>query len=284
MLEHSVQLTYRDWSAVFLPSFGANTVRLRHGDKDLLRFPETMEQLRAAPYLYGMPLLMPPNRTEDGTFAFDGRAYRLPINEPRHRNHIHGFMADAPFLVKRLSESQVTCVYENNGERYPFRFRMTVTSKLDEQGFSQQIEIANRSNADLPVMLGFHTAFLEPETFSVPIGMRWETNERHIPTGRLLKLTELEREFRLGCRPRGLPISGFYTAAGQLARIGDYGYRVSDNFTQWVLFNGGGDQGYLCIEPQSGPVNGLNRPDGCIRLKQGESAQFWTAIFRGGER
>lgn len=284
MLEHSVHLTYGDWTAVIIPSFGANTVRLRHGDKDLLRFPETMEELRTAPYLFGMPLLMPPNRTEDGMFTFDGRAYRLPINEPRHRNHIHGFMADAPFRVKRLSESQMTSFYENNGERYPFRFRMTVTSKLEKQGFFQQVDIANRSNADIPVMLGFHTAFLEPETFSVPIGKRWETNERHIPTGRLLELTEKERELRQGCRPGGLSISGFYTAAGHLARIGEYVYRTSDNFTQWVLFNGGGDQGYLCVEPQSGPVNGLNRPNGCIRLKKGESVQFWTAISRGGER
>ncbi|MFC4597194.1 aldose 1-epimerase [Cohnella hongkongensis] len=283
MIGSSVQLQYRDWSAVVLPEFGANAIRLRDRDRDVLRAPDSAEQLREAPCLYGTPILMPPNRVEDGTFTFDGALYRLEINEPRHRNHIHGFLADAPFAVAALSDRQIVCVHENDGGRYPFPFRMTVAFSLGEEGFRQQIEILNTSSADIPVMLGLHTAFAEPATFSVPIGQRWETSDRHIPTGKLLELDEREREFVRGGIPGGAPISGFYTAAGHTARIGDYCYRVSERFTQWVLYNGGGDRGFLCVEPQSGPVNGLNRPDGYIRLKKKESVRFWTVISRGGE-
>ncbi|XID90643.1 aldose 1-epimerase [Paenibacillaceae bacterium WGS1546] len=284
MIGRSVHLQCRDWSAVVLPEFGANAVRLRYKDRDVLHTPVNAEQLRREPWLYGTPLLMPPNRVEDGTFSFDGETYRLEINEPRHRNHIHGFLATAPFAVEELSGNRVVCVHENKGGRYPFPFRMTVISSLGEEGFLQQIELHNPSNADIPVMLGLHTAFAEPETFSVPIGRRWETSDRHIPTGKLLELDERERGYVRGSRSIGVAISGFYTAAGHTAHIGDYRYRVSEMFTQWVLYNGGGGKGFLCIEPQSGPVNGLNRPDGYIRLKKKESVRFWAAISRGGEQ
>jgi len=283
MPENSLHLASGHWSATIWPGFGANTVRLRYKEQDILRWPAHAGELREAPHLYGMPLLVPPNRVEDGAFAFDGRTYRLERNEPRHGNHIHGFMADAPFTVAHTSGKEAVLQYENRGERYPFAFRMTVAVSLDDRGFRQEIVIANTADSEMPVMLGVHTAFVEPATFAVPIGRRWETNDRHLPTGALLELTAREREYRLGCRTGGEAISGFYTAIGQQARIGDFSYCMSGNFTQWVLFNGGGNKGYLCVEPQSGPVNGLNSPDGYIRLKRGESARFWTAVSREGE-
>ncbi|OXS55369.1 hypothetical protein B1A99_24215 [Cohnella sp. CIP 111063] len=282
-LGNSLHLAAGHWRATMWPGFGANTVRLRYKEQDILRCPTHARELREAPHLYGMPLLVPPNRVENGAFAFDGRTYRLQQNELQHGNHIHGFMADAPFRVVCASGNKAVCEYENRGERYPFAFRMTVAVSLDGRGFRQEIVIANTADSDMPVMLGIHTAFVEPATFCVPIGRRWETDGRHLPTGVLLELNAREREYRQGCRTGGEPISGFYTAIGQQARIGDFSYCMSNNFTQWVLFNGGGGKGFLCVEPQSGPVNGLNSPDGYIRLKKGESVRFWTSVSREGE-
>lgn len=286
MFEGAVYLNNREWSAVILPDVGANTVRLRHKEHDLLRFPENKEQLAQSPYLYGMPIILPPNRIENGAFHFDGKAYQLEINESLNGNHIHGFFAEAPFEVVSLSSNQLTCVYENRGERYPFWLDLLFTVTLHEKGIVHQLEIVNRADGDIPVAAGFHTTFAEPETFSVPIGKRWETNARHIPTGTMLELSGQEQQYVRGCRPHGLSISGFYTAAGHEAQIGEYRYRTSDNFSQWVLFNGGGNKRFLCVEPQSGPVNSLNRPDGYIRLKRKASLRFWTtisSISRGGE-
>ncbi|QMV41299.1 aldose 1-epimerase [Cohnella cholangitidis] len=282
MLENGLHLASGHWRATVLPGFGANTVRLRYKDQEILRCPDRIEHLMANPHVYGMPLLFPPNRVEDGTFDFDGRTYRLEINEPKNSNHIHGGMADAPFTIVRASGNEAVCEYENRGERYPFPFRMTVSASLNEDGFRQEIAILNSGDTDMPVMLGIHTTFAEPSSFRVPIGQRWATNDRHLPTGRMLELTEREREYREGCRTGGEPISGYYTATEQEAKIGGFSYCTSDHFTQWVLFNGGGGKGFLCVEPQSGPVNGLNRSDGYLRLKIGESARFWTAVSREG--
>jgi hypothetical protein len=40
----------------------------------------------------GQVLIPWPNRLEDGSYEFDGRRYQPPLNEPEHRNAIHGLV------------------------------------------------------------------------------------------------------------------------------------------------------------------------------------------------
>ena len=55
-------------------------------------------------------------------------------------------------------------------------------------------------------------------------------------------------------------------------------YEASKEFDHWILFNGGGNKGLLCVEPQLGAVNGLNKPDGHRVMKPGEVLTLWTKI------
>jgi len=40
----------------------------------------------------GQVLIPWPNRLQDGSYEFDGRRHQLPLNEPEHRNAIHGLV------------------------------------------------------------------------------------------------------------------------------------------------------------------------------------------------
>ena len=40
----------------------------------------------------GQVLIPWPNRLQDGRYEFDGRHHQLPLNEPEHRNAIHGLV------------------------------------------------------------------------------------------------------------------------------------------------------------------------------------------------
>src|SRR5271169_3475767 len=40
----------------------------------------------------GQVLIPWPNRLEDGSYEFNGCRYQLPLNEPEHRNAIHGLV------------------------------------------------------------------------------------------------------------------------------------------------------------------------------------------------
>lgn len=273
---NGVQLTCGKWQAEILPHCGANLISLKIGDYPILRTPESTEAYSQAPVLFGNPLLLPPNRTKDGCFFFQGTEYHLPINERNRNNHIHGLIHTAPFQLKTATNRRAVCSLTNQGEWFPFPFEMNVSFELDSNGLTQRIEIINIGPTSMPVLLGLHTTFCAPNIFVVPINRRWSTDVRYIPSGRLVDLTKQEITYKTGCRPEGQVITGFYTAEGHTARIGPIHYEASPLFTQWVLFNQGGTNGLLCVEPQSGCVNGLNMPGQHILLFSGESVEFWV--------
>ena len=260
------------WEAEILPARGVRVMSLRWMGKPVLREPASPAELEVNPMLYGMPFLFPPNRTDGGRFSFEGNEYRLPINEPARGNHIHGLFADAPFSVTDICRYSLVSVQDNTGKWFPFSCRIEMRDTLSERGFQRETFIRNTGSGRMPVEIAFHTTFAEPGAVKIPLSLRWETDGRYLPTGRMLPLTVFEEELCRGAERHKETISGFYTAAAHTAQIGRLSYTVSENFTDWVLFNGGGQE-WLCIEPQSGPVNGLNRPD-CRVLEPGASVCF----------
>ncbi len=94
-----IELRKGHWFAAIDPDCGARVLSLRYKNEPVLREPENTDELSSEPLLYGMPFLFPPNRVADGHFTFDGKDYRLPINEPARNNHIHGLFAGASFMV-----------------------------------------------------------------------------------------------------------------------------------------------------------------------------------------
>lgn len=268
-----------DWYLEVLPGFGMNAARLSFKGKDIFRTPEDFDELKSSPYLFGTPLLLPANRTKCGEFRFSGETYTLPLNEPQRGNHLHGLMFDAPFRVVSKTNTELVAEYENCGERYPFPFKITITDTLSSVGYSRQLKIENTGATPMPYTLAYHTTFAEPPLFSAPVKERYEVDEGYIPTGNMLPLTAEEQEYLRGISSKDKPISGFYTAGGTAARVGEFSYKFSENFQQLVLFNAGGREGFLCIEPEAGAVNGLNSGD-CPVLAAGESAIYIHEISK----
>lgn len=273
-----VLLSAGDWKAAVLPDFGMNMVSLRCGEKTILREPDSRQTLKENPHVYGIPLLFPANRTEGGRFIFEGETYTLPLNEPQRGNHIHGLMFDAPFTVTAQTGNSVTAMYANHGERYPFPFVMEITDTLSETGVQRVLKLQNYGSGALPYTLAFHTTFTAPEMFLASVRERYLCDENYIPIGEMTELTDVEKAYRTGSAAETRRISGFYAADGHTAKLDEMTFAVSGNFDEWILFNAGGGQGFLCIEPQCGEVNGLNRPDGHRVLKPGETAIFTLYI------
>ena len=129
----------------------------------------------------------------------------------------------------------------------------------------------------MPYTLGFHATFAEPESFSAPVEKCCEMDTRALPTGKYLPLSDLQMQYKSGFRPDGSQIRGIFTACGGRVQLGRFTMEVSDQFDHWVLFNGSGKEGYLCIEPQCGAVNGLNSEKHRI-LQPGETECFTIKI------
>ena len=257
----TVVLKNGSWQAAVWPGFGCNMISVRVDGRELMRVPESMEQLERNRDLFGFPLILPANRTAGGRFTFRGREYDLGINEPARGCHLHGHLLDAPFAVAERTDSRLVTRLENRGERYPFSFDMTVTDTVSPDGVCRELVL--RALEDMPYTLGFHTTFLTPARFDVPRGPQCVRDEWLIPTGRWV-----------GPLPLGESFDTCFRSAGTTAVLDDIRFTVSDNFDHWVLYNADGRQGFLCVEPQCGQINGLNVPGGCRELAAGEEAVF----------
>lgn len=264
------------WVAEIAPELGANIVSLRYGGQDILR---PWSKNITDPFLAGAPLLLPANRTAGGQFSFEGHTYLLPINDTYSQTHLHGTLHDQTFQVTEQGPAHICLAYENQGEVYPFPFRITVCYRLSCEGLQTHYTIENPAGAPMPLTFGVHTTFPEPDWFCVPLAACQEKDNRHIPTGRYIPLNPQEACYCTGSSSRDRNISGFYLAAGDTARIGDRICYQAEGFDHWILYNGKGTGGFLCMEPQLGGVNALNDAQNCPVLRENEVLHLKTRLF-----
>ena len=268
------------WHAEISACRGANISCLQYKGKHILMPFVSHEKLNENPFVQGSPLLLPAGRTAGGVFTFGGREYHLEITDTKNNLNLHGLLYKQEFSVVKAERERIVLWYENIGRIYPFNFCITAEYLMANSGFKQIFTIKNCGKTDMPYTFALHTCFFEPEYFSVPVECAQEKDERHIPTGKYIPLSCEEERYVSGTNPHGLHISGYYRANGNTAVIGDYIYTMSDAFDHYVLYNAGGNSGYLCVEPQAGAVNGLNIPGGCHIIPVGENHIFSTSISK----
>ena len=270
----------KKWRAEISARLGANITKLQFNNQDIFVPLESKQQYEENAFIIGSPILFPANRTYKGKFEFQGIKYTLPINDSLSISNLHGFLYRSEFEILEKSEQKIALSFENKGEIYPFEFKITVEYFLSNNGLRQCYFIENTGNVDMPFTFALHTTFKEPQNFVVPIDKCQEKDEKHIPTGRYTELNDQEKTYTLGSESKGLEISGYYKSCGNVAQIGNYKYIVSDNFDHWVLYNGRGKSGFLCVEPQCGSVNGLNINGGFKVLKPQCIETFSTEIMK----
>lgn len=273
-------------SMTVVPGWGSRVISLRWkpSDTELLRTPPSMTEYERTPFLYGMPVLFPPNRIENGSFTFEGRPYQFRINEPQHHNHAHGLVHDEAWEVGRCwtkgNRAVIETVFSSRGRpavmsQFPHEFSILLRMSIDGASFRQTAEIRNKSKHSFPWGLGYHTTFRFPFgnaegqercTLRAPVGKRWVLNDRVLPTG------ELAHDFRSRSLRDGISVSQFPLDDLFLAMPEDRNeavltdpaaglqvtYRADDAFKHWVLHNGDGASGYLCPEPYTCATNAFN--------------------------
>jgi aldose 1-epimerase len=225
--------------------------------------------------------LFPPNLIVDGKFTARGQKYQLPLN--KGLLHMHGFFYNRPWQVDTITadseKAAVTLSFtvREGGEIYqwyPHNFTIRQTFTLESRGLFQEIGIDNLGDTPLPLMLGFHTAFAldgrdkEPEAyrFRISLGDGLWGPEKHPLEKRL-------QEFRTGrTLSAGEPVFGQFLADpfqdedgpchGVLIENKITGsklrYITDEAFSYWMIWNDGGNDSFICVEPQTCAVNAAN--------------------------
>lgn len=307
------------WRAELVLSVGANLWRLEHRPSglEILYRPDTLAEFRQNPELYGLPVLFPPNRIADGRFMWAGREYRLPLNEPLRKNHLHGLLSRRRWQLADYREEgdsvQVTASFQHTPETegfgcLPHEFRFDLTYRFEPEAVTQVAAVENLSAAPLPLAVGFHTAFRLPFRVATPEARQacrvylstgieyWDKDlERHLPSGQRRPFPP-DQAWATGVAPAGRAIS----LLCPIETIERYGrpwrgailespventrliYEVDAAFKQWVLFNQAGEKDCFYPEPQTCLVNAFNldlpaEVTGAQALAPG---QTWNATSR----
>ncbi len=292
----AVEFSKGDYTALLVPSVGANLVRLANTrlGVEILRTPaaDEVETFKGRPQVFGLPLLFPPNRIADGRYTFEGRSYQYPITIEKEHNYHHGILKSQPFMVSKAHETDeevmVECRYYANAGNdavyrdFPHEFKCKVTYWLTAEGLEQEVMFSNRSKTRMPVGVGFHTPMRIPfagdrdedYVMRVAVGEQVELDGRNLPTGRRLPLSEQFARLRegglrvTGCAPieagftlreidvDGKPFRGT-VVENRTTGVRTF-YEVDRQTTYWTLWNNGGEVPYCCPEPQSWTTNAPN--------------------------
>lgn len=253
-----VQLSAGGLSAAIYPADGCRLASFAVGGVELLRgwTPE-----RRA-FQYGcFPMVPWVGRMRDGTLAFQGRTYALPVNKPPHA--MHGMACFAPWQIVRTSGRMAEFLLPLE-EPWPWRGHVVQRFEMTEEALTISISVCS-DNAKFPAAAGWHPWFRkwlgrpgetadvaggdEAEQLRIAFSADWqeEPGDDELPTGR-----------RIPVRPG--PWDDCFGFAGPMqARLdwpGRFGLEVSSAASSMVVFDKKPDA--ACVEPLSGPPNGIN--------------------------
>lgn len=315
----AVEFSKGDYTALLIPSVGANLVRLANTKLgvEILRTPTTdeVETFKSRPQIFGLPLLFPPNRIEGGRYTFEGRTYRYPITIEKEQNYHHGIIKGEPFVVSKAKEDdeevKIECRYYSNAANdaifrdFPHEFKCKIVYKLSNKGLEQEVIFGNKSKTKMPVGVGFHTPMLIPFAggegkdyrMRVAVGEQVELSDRNLPTGKKLPLTEQYAKLReeglqvTDCEPveagftlREIEVDGkpYRGAVVENTKTGVRTfYEVDDKTTYWTIWNNGGQVNYCCPEPQSWTTNAPNAADPeAAGFVAIEPDEKWRAVYK----
>lgn len=268
-------ISFGDFAATIDEAGGANCIRLENTKygAHILREPKGKKD---NPYLYGMPILYPVNRISGGTFAFEGRTYRFPVNEPETGCHLHGELWKAKFEIAERKENFAKFVYQKAQGMFPHSFRIEMSYELSDCGLKQETTVTNLSDENMPNLLGFHTTFHTPflqggsaEDIRIfaEVGGEAERNEKFLPTGRIMEDDKITADFQNGAFcPANEKISRNYKSVGGGAiEILDIKNKISVVYENdvkfgWRLFFNKNAADYICLEPMTCMSNSPNAP------------------------
>lgn len=279
---------------------GGACYRLRHlpTGADVLRTPRDDDARRKTPFLYGNPILFPPNRISGGTFRFRGREYVFPVNEPETGCHLHGELYRMPMAVERGRNCVRFVFSAEEGEYlgFPHAFTLIREYGVGEFGLEERTKVINRSPLPMPFMLAYHTTFNLPFLLNggadsclltLPVGKEHLRGKNYLP---LMRYAEGERErlLRVGAySPAGKAVSAFYEARGEQMRLTDASAKVSvvytaeKRFAYRMLWSDGG--GFVVVEPQTCAIDCFHldtapENNGLIAIPPKGEDTFFTSI------
>ncbi|MEU9982686.1 aldose 1-epimerase [Streptomyces sp. NPDC050856] len=237
--EEKVRLAAGDVEVTVAPANGCRVDSLRIGGTELLRQGERYGSFPMVPWC---------GRTGNGRFLNGATWHQLPLNSPPHA--IHGTVRDTAWRTVRAggSDAAFTC---DLAEPWPYPGRVTQTFELSEDSLTLQLGVETYGDS-FPAQAGWHPWFnrkLGDSAVELDFTPRWqeERGDDHLPTGRRVAPAPGPWDDCFGM-PDGVDVTLTWPGVLEL--------RVTSRAPWVVVYDE--QEAAVCVEPQSGPPNGLN--------------------------
>ncbi|MCF3172949.1 aldose 1-epimerase [Streptomyces sioyaensis] len=251
-----VRLAAGDAEVIVRPDNGCRIAGLRVGGTELLRQGDH----------YGcFPMVPWCGRLDHGQFRSGvalgagahggGELHQMPLNAAPHA--IHGTGRNLRWRTARSSATEAVFTYEltDPAAPWPYPGRVTQLVELAEDGGSLTLTLGIETIDDsFPAQAGWHPWFLRNlgeggEDVRLDFAPEWqeERGEDHLPTGRRIPPAPGPWDDCFGM-PRGVEATLTWPGRLQL--------KISSR-AEWVVVYDE-QEAAVCVEPQSGPPNGLN--------------------------
>src|ERR1700678_1866322 len=185
--------------AVIVPGAGCQCLSYRAGTLEVIAGPANVDAWREHTHRGGIPILFPwPSRVAGARFRFEGREYRLPVNDPAHGNAIHGFACERAFRVTRRGPYFVTAIldsaeYPDLNAIWPWPFTLEIDYEVGN-GLRLKARVTNTGDSVMPFGFGAHPYFHAPLNpkgardammIQLDANARWLLDARLVPTGEM---------------------------------------------------------------------------------------------------
>ena len=259
-MSEQTRLTAGDAELTISPDNGCRIESLRIGGHELLRQGER----------YGcFPMVPWCGRTADGRFRNGGTTHQLPLNAAPHA--IHGTGRDAAWKTARAGGREAAFTYDLTAP-WPYAGRVTQLFELTEDALTLTLGV-EATDDSFPAQAGWHPWFRRNlgdggQDVRVDFTADWqeERGPDHLPTGRRIGPTPGPWDDCFGM-PDGVDVTLTWPEQLEL--------KVTSRAAWVVLYDEQPEA--VCVEPQSGPPNGLNTlPRLVTPIDPLEIATTWT--------
>ena len=239
MSNETITLTAGDAEVTVLPGNGGRVGGLRVGGVELLRQGERFGCFPMVPWC---------GRTRDGRFRDGAAEHQLPLNSPPHA--IHGTARDGAWRTARTSKDEAVITYDLV-EPWPWPGRVTQVFALTEDSLSLTMAVEAHGDS-FPAQIGWHPWFnrnLGADDVRLDFTAAWqeERGDDHLPNGNRVDPRPGPWDDCFGV-PDGVDVTLTWPGRLQL--------KVTSR-EEWVVIYDE-QEAAVCVEPQTGPPNGLN--------------------------
>ncbi|WP_031482801.1 aldose epimerase [Streptomyces bicolor] len=261
MSNDDITLTAGDAEVDVLPGNGGRVGGLRVGGTELLRQGERFGCFPMVPWC---------GRIRDGRFLDGAVVRQMPLNAPP--NAIHGTARDGAWRVARVADGEAVITYDLV-EPWPYPGRVTQVVALTPDSLSLTMSVETYE-ASFPAQIGWHPWFNRnlggegAQDVRLDFSPAWqeERGDDHLPTGNRVEPKPGPWDDCFGM-PGGVDVT--LTWPGQLE------LKVSSR-EEWVVVYDE-QEAAVCVEPQTGPPNGLNTlPRLVTPLEPLEATTVWS--------